>query len=491
MTQPKGEGRWKEECGVFAAIGVEQAASVVGLGLHALQHRGQEATGLVSCDASGQFHSHKGLGLVSDVYSDGDFKRMRGEIAIGHNRYSTTGGRTLENTQPLRVVYRNGSLALAHNGNLVNAKELRRGLEDSGSIFQTTLDTEIFLHLMALSSAEDPEDALVEAAQQVRGAYALIVLTGDRVLAMRDAHGFRPLCIGRLGDGYVVSSESCALDLVRADYIRDVEPGEMVSIDPQGMRSRRVFPKAEPAQQCIFEHIYFSRPDSLVFGETVDRVRRRLGHRLAEEHPTDADIVISVPDSSSSIALGYSEKSGLRFELGLIRNHYVGRTFILPHQAGRDSGVRVKFNPVRDVLRGQRVVVVDDSIVRGTTSRKLVRMLRRNGAKEVHFRVGSPPVTHPCFYGIDTPSRRELIGAVKTVEEIRDYLEVDTLGYLSLEGLLSCEQEPAQYCRACFTGKYPVAGGPADGEALPRESAQGIGGGYDLIAVLTPARAAP
>jgi amidophosphoribosyltransferase len=284
------------------------------------------------------------------------------------------------------------------------------------------------------------------------------------VLAIRDPHGFRPLCIGRLSDGYVVASETCALDLVGADFVRDVEPGELVRIDPQGVRSRRVMPAAEPLQQCVFEHIYFSRPDSRVFGEGVDRVRRRIGHRLAIEHPADGDIVIAVPDSSNSIALGYSEESGIRFELGLIRNHYVGRTFIQPHQAGRDSSVRVKFNPVREVLEGRRVVVVDDSIVRGTTSRKLVRLLRRAGAREVHFRVGSPPVTHPCFYGIDTPSRRELIGALKTVDEIREFLGVDSLGYLSLEGLLECERDGRSFCRACFTGQYPVAVDPTAGK---------------------------
>lgn len=455
---------WNEECGVFGAVGVPHAGEVVGLGLHALQHRGQESTGIVSCDEQGEFHTHKGIGLVADVYRETDLVRLRGSMAIGHNRYSTSGGLTLENTQPLRVVYRGGVMALAHNGNLVNARELRQGLEESGSIFQTTLDTEIFLHLMALSGADRAEDALVEAARQVRGAYSLVVLTSDSVLALRDPHGFRPLCLGRLGDGYVVASETCALDLVAAEYLRDVEPGELVRIDPQGMRSRRVLAPAVPLQQCVFEHIYFSRPDSRVFGETVDRVRRRIGHRLAEEHPADADLVISVPDSSNSIALGYSERSGIRYELGLIRNHYVGRTFILPSQAGRDSSVRVKFNPVREVLAGRRVVVVDDSIVRGTTSRKLVRMLRRAGAAAVHFRVGSPPVTHPCFYGIDTPSRRELIGALKTADEIREYLEVDSLGYLSLEGLLACEKDGAPFCCACFTGNYPIPVDPAAGK---------------------------
>ncbi len=454
------EKTWREECGVFAAIGVPNAAEVTCLGLHALQHRGQEAAGIVSCDAEGEFRTHKGIGLVSDVFDDVEIAKLPGSVAIGHNRYSTSGSLTRENTQPLGVVYRGGPLALAHNGNLVNAREVRTSLEAAGSIFQTTLDTEIFLHLMALSGHDEPGDALIEAANQVRGAYSLVVLTRDAVFALRDPNGFRPLCIGRLGDGYVVASETCALDLVAAEFVRDVEPGELVRIDRHGMRSRRAMAAARPLRQCIFEHIYFSRPDSVVFGTTVDRVRRRIGHRLAEEHPVDADVVISVPDSSNSIALGYSEKSGIRFELGLIRNHYVGRTFIQPQQSGRDSSVRVKFNPVREILAGKRIVLVDDSIVRGTTSRKLVRMLKKNGAREVHFRIGSPPVTHPCFYGIDTPSRGELIGALKSPEEIREYLGSDSIGYLSLEGLLACEQEGGQFCTACFTGNYPVAVDP-------------------------------
>ena len=447
---------WREECGIFAAVGVPNAAEVVRLGLHALQHRGQESTGIVSCDEAGELHSHRGLGLVSDVHRDADLAQLQGSIAIGHNRYSTSGSITLENTQPLCVVYRGGKLALAHNGNLVNARELREGLEQSGSIFQTTLDTEMFPHLMAVSSAENAEDALVEAARQVRGAYSLIVLVPGAVLALRDPYGFRPLCLGRLGDGYVLASETCALDIVAAEFVRDIEAGELVRIDPHGVRARRAHPPEPSLRQCIFEHIYFSRPDSRVFGETVDRVRRRIGRRLAEEHPAEADVVLAVPDSSNSIALGYSEASGIRYELGLIRNHYVGRTFIQPQQAGRDASVRIKFNPVREILAGRRVVLVDDSIVRGTTSRKLVRMLRRNGATEVHFRIGSPPVTHPCFYGIDTPSRRELIGALKSPDEIREYLGADSIGYLSLEGLKACERDGTQFCSACFTGAYPV-----------------------------------
>ncbi len=315
------EKTWREECGVFAAVGVPRAAEVTALGLHALQHRGQESTGIVSCDEKGEFHGHKGLGLVSDVYRALDFGRLPGTLAIGHNRYSTSGGLSLENTQPLRVVYRGGPLALAHNGNLVNARELRRRLEESGSIFQTTLDSEIFLHLMAISSASSAEEALLEAAGRVKGAFSMVMLTPGAALVLRDPHGFRPLCLGRLGDGYVVASETCALDLVGADVLRDVEPGELLRIDPQGARARRALPRAAPLQQCVFEHIYFSRPDSRVFGAGVDRVRRRIGHRLAAEHPVEADLVIAVPDSSNSIALGFSEASGIRFELGLIRNH--------------------------------------------------------------------------------------------------------------------------------------------------------------------------
>jgi len=458
------QGTWHDECGVFAAVGVPNAAEVTALGLHALQHRGQESTGIVSCDPTGAFHSHKGLGLVSDVYRGFDFARLPGALAIGHNRYSTAGGLTLENTQPLRVVYRGGPLALAHNGNLVNARELRQRLEGSGSIFQTTLDSEIFLHLIAISGATGVEEALAEATGQVRGAYSLVLLAAGAVLALRDPHGFRPLCLGRLAEGLVVASESCALDLVGAEYVREVEPGELVRLEPGAQRSRRVSARESSLHQCVFEHIYFSRPDSRVFGVGVDRVRRAIGHRLAAEHPAAADVVIAVPDSSNSIALGYSEGSGIRYELGLIRNHYVGRTFIQPQQSGRDSSVRIKFNPVREALVGQRVVVVDDSIVRGTTSRKLVRLLRRAGAREVHLRIGSPPITHPCFYGIDTPSRRELIGALKTVEEIREYLGVDSLGYLSLEGLLACERDPHDFCRACFTGEYPVVVDPKAGK---------------------------
>lgn len=468
---------WHEECGIFAAAGVPNAAEVTVLGLHALQHRGQESTGIVTGDEDGAFHAHKGLGLVADVYRGLDLASLPGAFAIGHDRYSTAGRVTLENTQPLRVVYRGGSLALSHNGNLVNARTLRERLEGAGSIFQTTLDSEIFLHLIARSAAADAGAALAEAVATVRGAYALLLLTPGAVYALRDPHGFRPLCLGRLGAGHVVASETCALDLVGAELLRDVEPGELVRLDGRGVTSRRVAPAGGPLHQCIFEHIYFSRPDSRVFGEDVDRVRGAIGRRLAAECPAEADIVIPVPDSSNSIALGYSEGSGIRYELGLIRNHYVGRTFIQP--GDRDLGVRIKFNPVRAALEGRRVVVVDDSIVRGTTLRRLVGRLRQAGAREVHVRVGSPPITDACYYGIDTPRRRELIGARRTVPEIRDFLGAESLGYLSLEGLLSCESAPGDFCRSCFTGEYAVAVEEAAGKLALEELHGGAGPGGD------------
>lgn len=456
------EASWKEECGVFGAVGVPRAAEIVALGLHALQHRGQEATGVVACGEDGAFQVRKGIGLVADVYRAAGLAQVAGQMAIGHNRYSTSGGLTLENTQPLRVVYRGGELALGHNGNLTNARELRAGLEESGSIFQTTLDSEVFLHLVALSQTDSVEDALAEAARQVQGAYSLVVLTRESVIALRDPHGFRPLCLGRLGDGYVVASETCALDLVGADFLREVHPGELVTIDPRGVRSRQAVPAAQPLQHCVFEHIYFSRPDSRVFGEGVDRVRRRLGHQLAREHPADADLVISVPDSSNSIALGFAEESGLRYELGLIRNHYIGRTFIQPTQRIRDFNVRVKLNLINEAVAGRRVVVVDDSIVRGTTARSRVVNLREAGAKEVHMRISCPPHRFACYYGIDFPDPEKLLANQCTMEEIRKYLGADSLGYLSLDGMVRATGRPeSAFCTACFSGDYPV---PFDSE---------------------------
>lgn len=451
--------RLHEECGVFGIFGAEDAAEAVYLGLYALQHRGQESAGIIASDGR-SIRGHKGMGLVTEVFTAEILSGIKGDLAIAHNRYSTTGSTRLENAQPLVVDCRYGKLGIAHNGNLVNAFTLRRGMEREGSIFQTTSDSEIFLHLIARSQEKTFEERVLESLKKVKGAYSGILMTESAMAGVRDPKGFRPLCLGRRGDAYVLSSETCALDIVDATYEREVEPGEMVLIDNDGIRSFRIDSEDTPAH-CVFELIYFSRPDSTVFGTSVDSARRSFGRRLAEEHPANADLVIAVPDSSNSAALGYAERSRIPFELGLIRNHYIGRTFIDPVQALRDKGVRVKFNPVRDILEGRNIVVVDDSIVRGTTSRKLVKMLRKGGAKEIHFRVSSPPITHPCCYGIDTPTRSELIASSHSVDEIARYLRVDSLGYLSLEGMLSCLESPGNFCNACFSGDYSV---PFDGE---------------------------
>lgn len=447
---------FQDGCGLFGVYGHPQASELTYLGLYALQHRGQESAGIVSSDGK-QMYIHKGMGLVADVFPNREnLEKLKGHLAIGHNRYSTTGSTLLINAQPLLVNYRSGPLAIAHNGNLVNTKRLRDQMEAEGSIFQTTLDSEVILHLIARSGEGTLIGCIAEALFQVRGAYSLLLVTPRELIGVRDPLGFRPLCLGRLDDALILCSESCALDIVEAEYIRDVEPGEVIIINEHGPRSIKPFPQSRCAF-CIFEYIYFSRPDSLVFGENVDKARRNLGRQLALEKPAPADIAISVPDSSNTATLGYCEVSGIRLELGLIRNHYIGRTFINPSQATRDMGVRIKYNPVREVLQGKRVVVVDDSIVRGTTSRKLIQMLRNAGAREVHFRVGSPPITHSCFYGIDTPTREELIAARYPVEGIERYLGVDSLGYLSIEGLLKAvPHRPEDYCIACFTGQYPV-----------------------------------
>ncbi len=446
---------WREECAVFGIWGPEDAAQLTYLGLHALQQRGQESTGIVAAEG-GTFHVEKGLGLVADFFTPERMAALPGRAAIGHNRYSTTGSLTRDNAQPLTGTYQGGPLAVAHNGNLVNTLEVRRELEAGGAVLQTTLDTELFLHLIAVSRQESFEARLGEAMARVRGAYSLVLLTGNAVVGVRDPHGVRPLELGQHESGaYCLASETCAFDLIGATPLREVAPGEIVVLDHRGLTSLAGRPAAA-ARACIFEHVYFSRPDSVVFGETVDRIRKAYGRRLAEEQPAAADLVISVPDSSNAIALGYAERSGLPFEFGLIRNHYVGRTFIHPTQAVRDESVRLKYNAVRALLAGRRVAVVDDSIVRGTTSRKLVRLLRRAGAREIHLRVGSPPITHPCFYGIDTPRRGELIAATHDVDGIRRYLEVETLGYLSLEGMLACERDATRFCSACFNGRYPI-----------------------------------
>jgi len=446
-----------ENCGIFAIFGAKKASELTYLGLYALQHRGQEASGIVSSDGS-RLYQRKGMGQVNEVFESKEvLSSLRGEMAIGHNRYSTTGSSTVANIQPLQITYKGDKLlAVGHNGNLTNSTSLRKKLEKEGSIFQTTTDSEIILHLIARSKKEKIEESLADALSQVSGAYSLVFITADSILAARDPYGWRPLALGKLKDAWVVASETCAFDMIGAKYIRDVQPGEILLMNEKGLKSITPFKKVKHAF-CIFEFIYFARPDSMIFGENVDKVRRRLGHQLAKEQPADADIVIAVPDSSNTHTLGYSEQSGIKFEVGLIRNHYIGRTFIQPEQKIRDLDARIKYNPVKGVLRNKRIVIVDDSIVRGTTSRKLVWMLRNAGAKEVHFRVSSPPITSPCFYGIDMPTKKELIASTKSVEQIRRYLGVDSLGYLSIEGMLSMPSLPKEsFCVACFSGRYPT-----------------------------------
>jgi amidophosphoribosyltransferase len=445
-----------DNCAVFAIYGVRKAANLTYLGLYSLQHRGQESSGIVTND-KGAIHLHKGMGEVSAVYADEEtLENLRGSIAIGHNRYSTTGSSTVGNVQPLVTRFRGKNLAVAHNGNITNSLTLKRRLEESGAIFQTTSDSEVILHLAARSKERLMRRKIAKALRRVQGAYSLVFLTDDSIIAARDPRGFRPLALGKLNRSWVVASETCAFDIIGAKYVRDVEPGEVLEINDHGLHSEVIEQRSKHAF-CIFEFIYFSRPDSKIFGENVDKVRRRLGRQLAREHPADADIVISVPDSSNTAALGYAEQSGIKLEIGFIRNHYVGRTFIDPEQKIRDLDVKIKFNPVRGVISGKRVVIVDDSIVRGTTSRKLVKMLYDAGAKEVHMRISSPPIISPCFYGIDMPTTRELIASKHTVEQIRKSLCVDSLGYLSIKGMLSMNSLPdEEFCVACFSGKYPT-----------------------------------
>lgn len=447
-----------EYCGLFAAVGVPAAAEKTYFGLFALQHRGQESAG-IAIPRDGDIVAHRGMGLVGDVFKQADLDRLASNVAVGHVRYSTTGSSNVANAQPLVAKTGKGPLALAHNGNLVNSSSLRAEYEAHGSIFQTSTDSEVILHLLAHRPQDRFEDALCATMREIRGAFSLLLLTPDEVIAIRDPQGFRPLVLGSLNGGFVVASETCAFDLVGAKYLREVEPGEMVFLAPgKPLRSMRFVPPAEakPAH-CIFEHVYFSRPDSRVFGDSVHAVRRRCGEILAEEHPAAADLVMPIPDSGTSVALGFARASGLPFEMGLIRNHYVGRTFIQPTQGTRAADVGMKLNLVIDVVRGKRVVILDDSIIRGTTSRAHVRRLRAAGAREVHMRIGCPPVRNPCHYGIDFPTRAELIAAQHEVPEIAKILEVDSLGYLSLEGLLRATSlDPAAFCTACYSGKYPV-----------------------------------
>ena len=448
--------KFKDECGIFGIFGHPEAANLTYLGLYALQHRGQESAGIAASDGV-QVRLSKSMGYVADAFSEKTLEKLPGHIAIGHVRYSTAGDSKLDNAQPILIDCTHGQIAIGHNGNLVNAIELKDELGGQGSIFQTSTDTEVILHLYARSRALSPDEAIVEAISRVQGAFSLVLMSKDRLIAVRDPHGFRPLALGRLGDAVIVCSETCALDLIGASYVRDVEPGEVVIVSGSGIRSFKPFAPA-PAAQCIFEHVYFARPDSYVFGESVNEVRTNLGRLLAREQPVEADVVVPVPDSGVCAATGFSEESGVPMRIGLIRNHYVGRTFIEPQQSIRHFGVRVKLNPVRSLLEGKRVVLVDDSLVRGTTSRKIVKMIKAVGAKEVHLRISCPPTVSPCFYGIDTPRRSELIAATHTLEEIRKYIEADSVGYLSLEGLLSSVgARRTAYCTSCYTGQYPVA----------------------------------
>jgi len=449
------DDRPREECGVVGINGVDDAAEQAFLSLYSLQHRGQEAAGIVAVDDTGTARGHKGVGLVSDVFDAAALGRLTGRTAVGHVRYSTAGGGELANVQPITARYARGEIALAHNGNLTNQLDLRDRLVNEGAIFRSSSDSETVVHLIAKSRRDTIDGHVDDALSQLEGAFSVVISIGEDVYAARDPRGFRPLVLGRLGDGHVVASETCALDILGAEYIRDVRPGEVIRLRNGRVEELRSLPPAEQQSPCIFELVYFARPDSRIWGVSVDRARRAFGRRLALEHPVEADAVVAVPDSANSAALGYSEQSGIPFELGLLRNHYVGRTFIKPSQKDRDFGTRMKYNPVQEVLEGKRVVVVDDSLVRGTTSRSLVRMLRQAGATEVHFRIGSPPVRWPCFYGIDMPTRGELIGSKLDIAEIEAELLVDSLGYLSLEGMTEAVEQAGPFCTACFSGAYP------------------------------------
>ncbi len=453
----------REECGVVAIYGHPEASKLAYLSLYALQHRGQESAGIASSNGE-RLHLHKAMGLVSDIFTADVLARIPGSLAIGHTRYSTAGDSALLNAQPIMVECNKGKIALAHNGNITNALEVRAQLDQQGSIFQTTSDTEVIVHLIARSREQTLGDAMADSLRRLEGAYSLVMLTPDRVFAARDPRGFRPLVMGRISgqaahraDTIVFASETCAFDLIGATYEREVKPGELVIVGPEGVHSR-FYSAQQPQSSCIFEHVYFSRPDSMVFGRAVQASRDAMGRQLALESPVDADIVVPVPDSGVTAAMGFSHESGIPLQFGLIRNHYVGRTFIEPEQRVRDFGVKLKLNPVRHVLDGKRVVLIDDSIVRGTTSKKIVRMVRDAGAKEVHIRISCPPTISPCYYGVDTPSKNQLIGANKSVDEIREYIGADSLAYLSLEGLRKAagEGEDRIYCTGCYTGKYPT-----------------------------------
>jgi len=451
------DDRFHDECGVFGVFGHTESANITYLGLHALQHRGQESAGIVTTDGD-RLYAHRAMGLVQDSFTQDQLAKLPGRAAIGHVRYSTAGSSHIKNAQPIAVDYARGSLAVCHNGNLTNADELRAQLEARGSIFQSDSDTEVFVHLVAASKEIAVEDRIADALAKVKGAYSLLFMTEDALIGIRDPMGIRPLCLGLLPgqkDAHVMASEPCAFDLIGAEHVRDVEPGEMVVVDSTGIRSIRPLPKA-PSRMCVFEYVYFARPDSKLGGKSVYDVRKAFGRTLAREYPIEADVVVPVPDSGVPAAIGYASALSVPFEMGLIRSHYVGRTFIEPQQSIRHFGVRLKLNPVEPVFRGKRVVVIDDSIVRGTTSRKIVKMVRDAGAREVHLRISSPPTQWPCYYGIDTPTRRELIASSHSVDEIARYVTADTVGYLSLEGMLAALGGEDSFCHACFSGQYAI-----------------------------------
>ncbi len=456
-------------CGIFGIANHPEASHLAYLGLYALQHRGQESTGIATADDV-TVHLHKSMGHVADVYDEDTLGKLIGSIAIGHTRYSTAGDSSENNAQPLMATMRNhGPVALCHNGNLINAVTLRRDLEQQGALFQSTSDTEVILHLLTRSQEPDLLEALKDAVRQVEGAFSIVLITKDALYGARDANGFRPLCLGKLNDSYVLASESCAFDLIEAKYIREVEPGEIVMIRGNQLKSAQALPSTRTSK-CIFEHVYFSRPDSLVFGRTVQTSRDRMGRSLAIESPVDADLVVPVPDSGVAAAIGYSRESGIPFAFGLIRNHYVGRTFIEPRKSIRHFGVKVKLNPVRELLQGKRVILIDDSLVRGTTSRKIVKMVRAAGATEVHMRITCPPTISPCYYGVDTPTRKELIASDHTLEEICTRISADSLAYLSLPGLLQAvNAKPNEFCSACYTGKYPLEFNDPNDITIPKD----------------------
>lgn len=464
----------RDYCGVVGIYGHKDASQLAYLALYALQHRGEESTGIVSFDKK-KVYLHKGMGLVGDVFKPEALKKLKGDMAVGHVRYSTTGSSTVKNVQPLLINHKKGFIAVAHNGNITNSVELRNELEDSGSILQTTMDSELIVHFLVKDHLNNYSGKILPILSRLEGAYSFVLMINDAIYAMRDPHGFRPLCIGKLDGAYIVASETCALDMIHAEYVRDVEPGEAVIIDRNGLRSLKQ-PEEKRHAFCIFEYIYFSRPDSNIFTKNVYLTRKNLGRALAKEHPVDADLVMPIPDSGTYAALGYAEESKIPLEIAFVRNHYVGRTFIQPSQLIRDFKVRVKLNPIRDVLKGKRIVIVEDSIVRGTTSRGRVRALRQAGASEIHMRVSCPPLISPCFYGIDFPTKKELIASRYSIEEIGQFIGVDSLKYISLEGMLNSMMLPKEeFCTACFTGDYPtVICKPPSKKALERTRCAGL-----------------